>query len=51
MRNVRYSIIETAKANGLTPFNYVNYLLEELPKNPDDIEALMPWNVDLKDIV
>jgi len=46
-----YSIIETAKANGLNPFNYVNYLLEELPKNPDDAEALMPWNVVLKDIV
>ncbi len=44
---ILYSIIETAKANGLTPFNYVMHLLEELPKQPDDLEYLMPWNVNL----
>ena len=44
---VLYSIIETAKCNGLTPFNYLMYLLEELPKVPDDLEPLMPWNVEL----
>lgn len=44
---VLYSIIETAKANGLTPFNYLMHLLEELPKMPDDLEPLMPWNADL----
>ena len=42
-----YSLIETAKANGLTPFDYLNHLLEELPKNPQDIEQLLPWKVDL----
>ena len=42
-----YSFIETAKANGLTPFDYLHHLLEELPKNPQDIEQLLPWNVDL----
>ena len=31
---VLYSVIETAKANGLTPFNYLIHLLEELPKEP-----------------
>ncbi len=41
---VLYSLIETAKANGLTPFNYLMHLLEELPKIPDDLEPLMPWN-------
>jgi len=44
---VLYSLIETAKANGLTPFNYLMYLLEELPEIPEDIETLMPWNVQL----
>ena len=42
-----YSLIETAKANGLTPFDYLNHLLEELPKKPDHFDHLLPWNVDL----
>jgi len=45
---ILYSLIETAKANGLTPFNYLMFLLEELPKQPDDLEYLMPWDVDLE---
>jgi len=44
---VLYSIIETAKANGLIPFDYLKYLLEELPGKPDDIDYLLPWNVVL----
>ena len=44
---VLYGVIETAKANGLTPFNYLMYLLEELPKIADDLEPLMPWNAEL----
>jgi len=37
-----YSIIETAKANGLKPFEYLKFLLESLPQGiaPDDC---MPW--------
>ena len=42
-----YSLIETAKANGLTPFDYLNHLLEELPTKSQGIEQLLPWNVDL----
>ena len=42
-----YSLIETAKANGLTPFDYLQHLFEELPKKSQDIEQLLPWNVDL----
>jgi transposase len=45
---ILYSLIETAKANGLTPFNYLNLLLEELPKQADDLDYLMPWNVELE---
>lgn len=48
---ILYSLIETAKANGLTPFNYLMYLLEELPKKPEDLEYLMPWNVELESVV
>jgi hypothetical protein len=42
-----YSIIETAKANGLTPFYYLMHVLNELPKQLEDLEPLMPWNVEL----
>jgi len=44
-----YSIIETAKANGIDPHNYVRHLLEKLPlaTTLDDYEQLLPWNVNL----
>jgi len=45
---ILYSLIETAKANGLTPFNYLTLLLVELPKQPEDLAYLMPWNVELE---
>jgi len=43
-----YSLIETAKANGLEPYAYLRYLFAELPKaeTVDAIEALLPGNVD-----
>ena len=31
-----YSIVETAKANNLKPFDYVQHLLEEIPKHMND---------------
>lgn len=34
-----YSIVETAKANNLKPFDYVQYLLEEIPKHIHTHEA------------
>jgi len=42
-----YSIIETAKANGIEPLKYFQLLLEALPKRhaSDSMEDLMPWNV------
>jgi hypothetical protein len=46
-----YSIIETAKANGLIPFYYLKHLFEMLPNiNASDtaaIDALLPWSVTL----
>ncbi len=44
---ILYSLIETAKANGLMPFDYFKHLLDELAKKPDRIDQLLPWNVDL----
>ncbi len=43
---ILYSLIETAKANGLIPFDYLMLLLDEVPKQPDNINHLMPWKVD-----
>ena len=47
-----YSIVETAKANNLKPFDYVQHLLEEMPKHMDDkdcsfLEDLLPWSEKL----
>ncbi|WP_141709280.1 transposase domain-containing protein, partial [Desulfuribacillus stibiiarsenatis] len=44
-----YSIIETAKANGLNIYSYLNYLLLYMPdtdyrNRPEDLEDLMPWS-------
>lgn len=42
-----YSLIETAKANGLEPWAYLNHLFEQLPlaTTPAAIDALLPFNV------
>ena len=42
-----YSLIETAKANGLEPYAYLRHLFAELPKaeTVDGIEALLPGNL------
>lgn len=42
-----YSMIETAKANGLIPFDYLMYCLEQFTNPALDIETLLPWNVKL----
>jgi len=41
-----YSIIETAKANGLEPYSYLKLLFTQLPsaETLEDIDALLPWN-------
>jgi transposase len=48
--SIMYSIIETAKENGLHPFHYVKYLLEALPHTTvDNLEAFLPWSDTLPD--
>jgi len=42
-----YSIIETVKANGLQPYDYLRYVLQAIAEHPDDVDRLLPWNVDL----
>ena len=44
-----YSLIETAKANGLEPYAYLRHVFTELPNATTraEIEALLPWNIEL----
>jgi transposase len=47
-----FSIIETAKENGLNPYSYLNYLFEKLPnlesRNDATLDQLLPWNAKLQ---
>lgn len=46
-----YSIIETAKENGLNPSHYLTYLFEKLPnldiKDLNALDQLLPWSDSL----
>jgi hypothetical protein len=44
---IHYSLIETAKANGLEPYVYLTQVLKALPyaDTVEKIEALLPWNI------
>ncbi len=44
-----YSIIESAKANGLNPYKYLCFLFEQMPgvlfkQYPEFLEDYLPWN-------
>jgi len=45
-----YSLVETAKANDLEPSAYLKTIFTLLPqaKTVEDIEALLPWNINAK---
>ena len=42
-----YSLIETAKSNGLTPFDYIAHCLEQLSHEQTNVEKLLPWYIKL----
>ena len=47
-----YSMIETAKANGVNPYYYLCYLLEHCPNSQmtdDELGSMAPWNKDVQD--
>jgi len=43
-----YSLVETAKANGLEPYRYLRFLFDRLPyaKTPEDYRKLTPLRLD-----
>lgn len=51
---VIYSIVETAKANKLHPYEYIKYIIEELSQNrqtSEKLDELLPWSEKLPDHV
>lgn len=42
-----YSLVETAKLNGLEPYEYLHTVLSKLPyaETVEQIESLLPWNI------
>lgn len=47
---IAFSLVETAKANDLDPFKYLEYILEKLSQDDDyDLEQLMPWTDEVRD--
>lgn len=43
-----YTLIETAKANGLNPWKYIKFILSDIPRTsfleyPEYLEEHMPW--------
>ena len=44
-RLVKYSLIETAKANHIEPYAYLKHLFDHIPNTPsfEDIDSLLPW--------
>ncbi|WP_328290971.1 transposase domain-containing protein [Catenibacterium mitsuokai] len=46
--------METAKANRLSPFDYIEYILEIMPQidiiqHPEKIDWFMPWSDQIKE--
>ena len=48
--SILYSIVETAKANNLIPFDYLHHVISVLSERDDDesLNELLPWNVSLQ---
>ncbi len=44
-----YSLVQTAKANGLNPFYYLRHVFSMLPnlKTAEEVKQLLPWNIQL----
>lgn len=49
-----YSLIETAKANGLNVYAYLQYLLMYMPgaewqQHPEELDEMMPWSPEVQE--
>ena len=51
-----YSLVETAKANGIEPYTYLNLILTDMqymcrPFSNEELESFMPWSEEIKDSI
>jgi transposase len=49
-----YSMVESAKANGLSPYKYLEYIFSELPgvqfgQHPEFLEDYLPWSPEVQE--
>ena len=44
-----YSIIETAKANHLKPYEYLKFIFEKIQLGFDNFNKLLPWEFEIPD--
>lgn len=49
-----YSMIESAKANGLNPYKYLHYIFSQLPgvqfgQHPEFLEDFLPWSPEIQE--
>ena len=49
-----YTLVETAKANGLAPMKYIKYILSDMPgsaflEHPEYLDDYLPWNPLVKE--
>jgi len=48
--SVIYSVIETAKENGLKPFDYLKFLFESVPNSTtSQLDSFLPWSDSIPD--
>ena len=48
-----FSLLETARANGINPYKYLEFLLKSRPDEKmtdEQLESLPPWNENVKQI-
>ena len=47
-----YSLVESAKANGIEPWRYLEAVFQRLPaaKSEAHLDALLPWRIELTDL-
>ena len=43
---ILYSLVETAKANGLVVHDYISKCLQHIAEQPTNLEPLLPWNIE-----
>ena len=49
-----FSLIETAKANKLNPYDYIEFILDYLPQqdlveDPKKLDWFLPWSEEIKE--